>query len=559
MKNLILPLAALLISACSYSQTKVSWGKDFSLHREVSGVAVINADNTGAWLEESHAEGKMGWWGVTDWKSATLVKLNPSLVEVYRKDYDKDLKDKNLESFLFIRDKLYLFASGFEKKDKTLNLYAAEIDKNSGNLRSDWQQLSSWDKSQKEIDVQFRIVPNTDSSKIVLISAYTGKTGNRFEVKVMDVNLRSADKPYAISNEFDPLTFQLEDFVYTSSGDAILIGRSYEMAEGSRKKDKSLLLHNYNIRMYDNQGKLKKELVANVDGAAVVGCKVVQWQKELLLAAFYSKENNKKQIDGMLVQRIDLATGNIIASAKKDMDNSLITEVGYDYNPKLDKKDEEDPAFSTNLRFRNFYLAPDNGIIILAEQYETKVYEDTYYRSGGGGPGLQGYNRDYQSGDIYMCRISPNTNIDWLNVLPRRQKEEWDLGNSFPTTGFINAIGFFDAAKSRPFWSGFGCLPGGNTINIVFNDDERNADVKGPGKKVWKVSNHFGKLDCYQVSLDMLTGKFSRNSLFTYKEFPTPLPVWGAVFNKTMYLPRIFYTSGGGKANIAVGTITTNP
>jgi hypothetical protein len=276
MKKPLYLIVGIFMSVACYSQAKVAWGDEFKLRKGSSDLAIINADKLGVYFEESHFMRKGGFWGTTNGKSSILVKLNASLTEVYRKEYDKELRDKDLESFFFIQDKLYLFASEYEKKDKTFNLYAAEIDKTSGNLKTDWQQVYSWEKSEKNAEVQFRITPNSDSSKIVVTSTYSGKTENHYEIKTMDANLKVVDKPFTISNEFDPKTFQVEDFVYTRSGNAILVGRVYEYEEGRKKKDKNLLFKNYNIRIYDNQGKMKKEIVTDIDGKFLVSGKLVQ-------------------------------------------------------------------------------------------------------------------------------------------------------------------------------------------------------------------------------------------------------------------------------------------
>ena len=316
MKKNVLTLICLFSFFIHYGQTKVSWGDEFKLKRGSTDLGVIKADVTGVYLEESHII--RGWAG-RERKSSILVKLNASMSEIYRKDYDHDLKGKELEDFLFIQDKLYLFASSVDKKAKTLNLYAVELDKGSGDLRSDWKEIYNWDESEKGSDVQLKVTPNADSSRIVVTSTNTGKSENHYEILMLDAALRPAGKPFSISNEFDPKTFQVEDFVYTSTGNSILVGRIYEYEEGKKKKDKNLLFRNYNIRVYDSQGKMIKELVTDIDGKFLVNGKMIQLKNQIVLAAFYSNEKKKKEINGLLVERIDPATGNIISSTKKEL------------------------------------------------------------------------------------------------------------------------------------------------------------------------------------------------------------------------------------------------
>lgn len=560
-KKNLLPFLFLFVFFSSYGQAKVSWGEEFKLRKGSSDLSVIKADATGIYFEESHLVRVIGFWGSTERKSSILVKLNSSMSELYRKDYDKELKGKDLENFFFIQDKLYLFASGPGKKTKTLNLYAVELDKSSGNFKTDWKEVYSWDVSEKGSDVKFRITPNTDTSRIVLTSTNTGKEENHYEIQILDAALHSTGKPFSISNEFDPKTFQVEDFAYTPSGNPILVGRIYEYEEGKKKKDKNLIFKNYNIRVYDNQGKLKKELVTDIDGKYLVNGKLIQLKNQIVLAAFYSNEKKKKEINGMLVQRIDPVTGNIISSTKKELNNSLISEVEDDDSKSSKKKkdDEEEEGFSSNLVFRNFYATPDNGLVILSEKYKKHVEHRTYtMNTGNGGSSTSNTVTEvYESQDIYMCKISAQGNIDWLNVLPKSQYEEVVIGSSmYSGNPHLMMTGYFTGGTNRPFFSGFGCLPENNILNIFFNDDERNADVMNAGKKIKRVTR-FSRTDCFQVRLDLLTGKFTRKILFSNKDIPPAMPRLGVVFDKTMYVTGKDDGRWGGKSKLAVGKISS--
>jgi hypothetical protein len=560
MKKDLLTLLCLFIYFVSYGQAKVSWGEEFKLRKGSSDLSVIKADATGIYFEESHLIHVIGFWGSTERKSSILVKLNSSMSELYRKDYDHELKGKNLESFFFIQDKLYLFASSLDKKTKTLNLSAVELDKSSGNFKTDWKEVYSWDVSEKGSDVKFRIMPNTDTSRIVLTSTNSGKSENHYEIQTLDAALHPISKPFSISNEFDPKTFQVEDFVYTSSGNPILVGRVYEYEEGKRKKDKNLFFKNYNIRVYDNQGKLKKELVTDIDGKFLVTGKLIQLKNQIVLAAFYSNNKKKKEINGMLVERMDPATGNIISSTKKELNNSLISEVEDDDDKSNKKKNNDDEeGFSSNLVFRNFYETPDNGLVILAEKYEMYISSSTAnINTGNGGSTTANTVKEvYESQDIYMSKISAQGNVDWLNVLPKSQYEEVIIGSSmYAGTPVVMMTGYFSGGRNRPFFSGFGCLPENNILNIFFNDDERNTDVLSSGKKIKRVTR-FSRTDCFQVRLDLLTGKFSRKILFSNKDIPPAMPRLGVVFDKTMYVTGKDDGRWGGKSKLAVGKISS--
>ncbi|HXD78451.1 MAG TPA: hypothetical protein VN616_11625 [Puia sp.] len=549
----------------SIAQSKVSWSDQFKMHKGSSGISIVYADNSGIYLQETHDALKTYFVvGATVRGSATLVKLDPlTMSERYRSDFDKELKGKEFSRLFFIRDKLYLFATEYSSKDLSLNLYAVAVDKANGSLTGDWQKIYSWQKEDKSEDIDFQIAPNSDSSRIILTGTYTGRAQNRYEIKMMDANLQPLGKPITITNEFDPKTFQVERFEYTSFGNAILVGRVYQYAEGKKKKDRNLEFLNYNIRLYNPQGKMIRDIKTDIDGKFLVNSKVIQSGNELILAAFYSDEKKRKEVDGLLVERLDPATGNILVSTKQELDRSKVTQVQDDGDaPKKSGDEEEEHGLTGNIVFRSFYVAPDNGLVILAEKFRREIVT-TYNSMQMMGPGNMYHNSsstyaNYHCEDIYMVKVSPGGQIDWLHDLPKNQLESVPIGGSSgnsmgPSAGFGPSYNYFVELDARPFYAGFGSIAGKSKIHIFFNDTEDNASVLQPGGRIRRTSK-FAKSSCYEVDLDMLTGKYSRKPLFTNRNIPISMPRLGVALNDILYLTGIEDRSFA-KSKIIVGTI----
>lgn len=540
------------------AQEKVSWGDEFKMHKGSTDLSILQADASGIYLEESH---EVKSYFSRPRRSTTLVKLTTQMTEQYRNDFDHELKGKQFDRLFFIKDKLYIFATDYSKREKSLYLFAAEVDKGSGNLKGDWQQVYAWEKVEKTENIDYAVGLNEDSTRIILTGTYTDKAQNRYEIKMLDASLRPVGKPFAIENEFDPKTFQVQDFVYTSAGNAILVGRIYAYEEGKKKKDKNLVFQNYNIRLYDLQGKMIKEIVTDIDGKYLVRGKVKQLKNELVLAAFYSNEKKKREINGMLVQRLDPATGNVLVSTKMDLNTSLISQVEDDDDDKKPskKKDaaDDDEGLAANLIFRNFYTTPDNGLIILAERFDDRIQTSTMYMNNGmagGGTYSTTTTETYTCGDMYMAKITLAGKIDWLHVLPKNQVESVVLGSSMTSGGPFYGYSYFNPANSHPFYAGFSSLAGNHTIHIFFNDNDKNADVLQQGKKIKRTTN-FGRSSCYELNLDMVTGQYTRKVLYSNRDIPTSMPRLGAVMSNTIYLTgkEDRYM---GKSKIVVGKIT---
>jgi hypothetical protein len=131
MLRTILFMGITTLSLCTYSQKQsITWGDEFKLKRGSGNINVVYTDKSGVYLQESHMAMKAYYViGASLRESASLVKLDNRLQEVYRSDFNKELKGKEFESFFAFRDKLLIIASDYHKADRALEVYAAEVEK----------------------------------------------------------------------------------------------------------------------------------------------------------------------------------------------------------------------------------------------------------------------------------------------------------------------------------------------------------------------------------------------------------------------------------------------
>lgn len=225
---------------------------------------------------------------------------------------------------------------------------------------------------------------------------------------------------------------------------------------------------------------------------------------------------------------------------------------------RLDQIKDEGEGFSKYMQFRNIFYTQDQGLVLLAEKYHHYTYTTQHYRSGNNGmPGrwtTTTYSV-YECGDLMMCKTDAGGNINWLQVLPKQQREVIQTGYKSGYPGISQSYNFF-GAMNMPFYAGFGALQNNNAINIIFNDNSKNADVLRPGQKVKSITR-FSKSDCFAVSIDQATGKYTRNMFFSNRDKPTAMPRLSSVIANVMYIvgkeDRIL-----GKTKISVAKISVN-
>ncbi len=582
MKKIALVVSLLFMgnSTLKAQNASISWGDEFKLKKGTTDLEVIYADKTGVFVKESHVALKSYFVvGATYRESATLIKLDKSLTEEFRQDFNKELKGKEYERFFFLKNKLFIMASKYNKRDKTLTLYAAELDKKSGELAGEWVEVTSWNKEEKGDDINFNTTFNPDSSRIVTVSSIEGKEKNNYEIKQFDEKLKQIGKTIAITNEFDPKTFQLEDVIYTKNEKVILVGRMYQFEEGKKKKTKFLQFVNYNIRIYNNEGNMIKEITTDISDKWLVSTKVLQVpNSDIVLAAYYSNNKKDREINGMMIQRISPITGEVINTSLKEINTGLIKKIDETEDEeeeddeetkkekserkKLKKLQEDEEGFSKFTRFRNILYTPDSGLVILSERYREYTYSTTSYQGGSAAMGgmrmTTTWYKAYECGNLMMSKIDKSGNISWLNIIPKNQQEVIRIGSnsSFGAGPNFSYTGpnFFVNSANMPFYAGFGILPSNDFITIIFNDHKKNEDVMELGQKVKGIGN-FRKSDCFGVKLDLLTGKYTRKYLFSNSDMPIAMPRLGTAIGNFLYIvgkdDRTF-----GKTKIAIAKIS---
>jgi hypothetical protein len=563
MRNLYLSIMTIFLATVANAQiASVNWGEEFKLKKGSTDLSVIHADNTGVYVKESHMALKsyfvIGKSSMRE--SATLIKLDKNMNQEYSQDFNKELKGKEYERFFFLKDKLFVLASDYQKKEKKMTLFAAPVDKKSGELMGEFMEVTNWVKESKSDDINFNVTYNSDSTKMVLVSSIEGREKNNYEVRQYDEKLKQVGKTISLSNEFDPKTFQLADVLYADNGNVVLVGRQYEYQEGKKKKSRFLDFSNYNIRVYNPEGGFIKEINTQINGKWLVTTKVIQVPKhDIVIAAFYSNTKRGSEINGILVQRINPRTGEVNGTSSKEINTSLITKVEDDNDTddgdeesrkerkerqKLEKIQNEEDGFSKYMIFRNFIYTPDSGLVILAEKYHHYEYAETTTSGGGGGFGGGMSTRTtwyqvYECGDLMMTKVDRKGEISWFHVLPKQQREVIRSGTSAGyenDLSFTTGNNFFDAnALNMPFYSGFGVLEGSNSVGIIFNDTKKNENTLELGQRVRKVS-YFRKSECFGVDLDLVTGKYTRHILFSNNDVPTAMPRLASGLGKDLYM-----------------------
>lgn len=541
----------------------VAWGDDQKIKRGTTELNIITADQTGLYLQE----GGIRYFsvGFGNMSGVKFRKFDKFYNEVYVEDYKSELKGKSLNRIVPFKNRLYIFADDYDKKEKRFLTYAAEIDKNSGKLKADWKEIAVIPRENRSDDYEFTIVPSADSSVMVLVADISNKDFAAVKVLVMNEALEQQSVT-DIKLEFAKNSYSLQDVLLTADKKILVSGKVYEEVEYKKKRTR-LVFKKIAIEKYDLTGKKELDITTADAGKLMISAKLLQNKKgDLFICGFYSNDVKTKEINGLLVNRIDLGTGKILLSTDKPMDQSMIGKFDDDADDDKDaetkqnkaasqkaKDDDEMDGFSSDFLFRNAYIGQDNSILLVAEKFKLTRYTRTERNYSGQ---MTTYRTvvvyQYVCGDLLTIKIGEDGSLKWVNILPKQQVENYSARTPSMSTMPLMHSSFF-LSSGLPFYSSFFVVPFKNKLIYFYNDNEKNAGVKSVNDKP-KSTYNFNRTSCYALSLDLTSGDVTRKFVFSNFDEPVAMVRHGMLSGNEFYLVA-FRPTMLGKSKLKIGKI----
>ena len=541
----------------------VTWGEDLKIKRGTTELNIITADNSGVYVQEGGV--RYFTVGIRNMTGVKFRKFDKFYNEVYEEDYKQELKGKELNRIIPFKNRLYIFADDYDNKEKRFITYAAEIDKNSGKLKSDWKEITSIPRESRNDDYEFTIVPSADSSAMVLVADISNKNFASIKVLVMDAALQQQSVT-DIKLGFAKNSYSLQEVILTPDKKILVSGKVYEEVEYKKKRTR-LVFKKLSIEKYDLMGKKELDLPTAGAGKLMISAKLLQNKKgDLFICGFYSNDVKTKEINGLVVNRIDLSNGNILLSTDKPMDKSMIGIFDDDADDDKDaeikqtkaasqkaKADDEMDGFSSDFLFRNVYVGQDNSILLIAEKYRLDRYvqtERTYTGQSTSYRTVLVYQ--YTCGDLLTIKIGDDGKLKWVNMLPKNQVETIRSRTAAMTSPPPVPMSIF-ISGGLPFYSSFFAVPFKNKLIYFYNDNEKNVGVKTVNDKPRSTYN-FNKANCYALSLDLTTGEVARKFVFSNEDEPLAMIRHGMLSGNELYLVA-YRPTLLGKSKLKLGKI----
>ncbi len=559
MRKLLLVLGMFLFSSLLIAQQyNITWGDGMKMRKGTTDMDIVTADNTGVYFSEGSLRMKSYFVIGASYGSAyKLIKFDRNFNEVFEKEYKRELKGLEFHSFQPLGSDLYLFATDYVKKDRAFKVYAAKVDKNSGELTGNPLEIGSYTLENKRDDYDLSVQPAQNGQYFLLVTDISANDRNNLDVVLLDKNLRIKQQA-SIDLQYPKNTYNLEDVKYTANHKIVILGKEFDEVPVGKRKRTRLVFKKYTLAVYSAQGKKERDVSVESGDKYTIGGQLMELKNgELLLAGFYSDSPRKEDLNGFFISRLNTELGELSLTSFKPLDASLLGRAYAEDEADADeetrdsrrssqkaREEEGDSEFPNSYIIRSVeYNAGDDSYLITAEisRYTYYSYTTSEYNPSTRTWRPTTYHvHRYENKDILIVNADPTGKIKWVNDIPKNQLEEIRTSNA----GYGNGIGlyrnyssYFARGGGMPYYSSFTQLIQNNKLVLVFNDHSKNNIIAGYGDRVRRIYNFRKNSNAWGVSIDIPTGAMTRQVISANDEETILMPRHAMVVKNEIFLP----------------------
>lgn len=472
---LLIIIAFVGLNLFSQNNAKATWSPTYKMPSKLS-TYIVGEDETGFYVLRSQRRASKG---------IVLEKFDKKMNLVFSEQQEMPKKDKKpllFEDIILLNKQLVLLASFDDMKSKKSFAFAYPID-SKGRIGNKFKVLDERsNEGKRTTSFDFQLSKDTTKLLVYYNPPFDKYNEEEFKYKVFDNNLNLLWEK-EIKLPYKDKLFSIEDYIVDNDANVYMLAKILPDRTKGEKEKKTEQVKKFIILSYKHKSKEFKQYEIKLKDKWVesINYDLNQNLNELIIGGFYSN-NNKMDINGLFYMSIDLKSGEVKQTSKKEFDKDFMAEmVG-------EKKADKGKGLS-EFYFDYFFSKKDGGAYIVAEQYYITVITTTDSKGNTSTRYVYHYN------DIIVASISPKGEIDWIKKIPKKSAD----GSGYYLSYAIN----HNEEKDN--------------LNIVFNDNPKNIELykKNPNK-LTNVGN-LKKSVAMWVSLNS-EGNMKRVPLFTAKE-----------------------------------------
>lgn len=498
----ILPLLFLGISTTLFAQLKVG---DVSLN---FGETIVSKD--GEVIKVAGEQGNI-IYALARRKKKFFLQTFDASSKAFKSSkllkFDKINGGKlQIEDLVIVDNVPFLMLSYYDKKGKTYNFLAKEIE---GNKIVKTTKVLSVPVAKRSKKGSFVFTTSYDEFNYLIahVGINSKKEQLKYTVKLLDNNLATVmeDSYEIVFQEKNRQLFDFSDVQVNEHGDVLIA-----TTESYRDKKKKTSVNNITIHSYLVKKNYEKKVTkVTLTGKRALTCDLIETKDNILHAiGFYSdiKKSGKAEytVEGIYDVTFNYETGEV---TKKTFNDFTVAVKAQLIGERRAKKGKDLKPF-----YRNIALVErENGGVIVLSEYSFIVVG----RSSGIGP-LSVTPYTYITNEIIVTALKQDGTLDWSNVIPKEQQVTVsELGFTLAFGGSsggvsVSAGAYFPLAilGSGPEYLSAIPIYHKGKLTVIVNDDPKNIGITKMDD-VRKVRN-VNKMIPVAFSFNEETGKLKR-------------------------------------------------
>lgn len=534
MKSALTAMAVMFISAVWSQNVSVRNGASFKIgnFEYVENVLSVNRDGSSTVLM------KAGFFG----NKFRVLNLNKDLGEDSKFEVEIPKVDNRKVKYLSsgqYGDHVYFFSTYKDRKAKTIQLFASEMDPKNGKFIKHHNPAKlNYDKM-FTLGNRFEMKRSVDSSKILFIAKYPVSLKEPAKYKMTVCN---NDMSVVWEKDID-FSIAANSLVYDGAlvdkyGNVHLLVTEKMSKEEAKEEGKGLFADKWRAELYSfyhESGKLVHyDLEKNLSDKVVQNIHLTTNDAgEVIGVGFYSDRKFWGQgYSGFYSLRIDPKTQEIVSANASPFSEELKADL---IGARKASKGKDIPKYMVR-----DVIPLDNGKMgVVTEHYvyTKRTSDDTEYES-------------WLFGNVMVLFLDEDGKMESSGVLKKKQYCTAKDGKAslFQKLG----IGAYPGVNELPYY-GIAIMEVNNNIHIIFNDNPKNPVRIQDGKKPKSVRQRNAITELVTFTPD---GKMMRNTLFKAKDIDAGYKMPIMPRQSTQYSANEMIIFGRKKKNFRVLGIT---
>ena len=357
-----------------------------------------------------------------------------------------------------IGETTYFFSQYFDRKEKSMTLFASDLDLKTGKFNKHYEAIKIQDDGFGFLQRPFSVVPSSDSTKIMFVCVYPAKAKEnaRVAIRVTDNELNKVWENDIVFDQ-ENRDFTIMQFLTDSKGN-IHMAVSNRLENKEKKERGSKGRYYVSLYSYFHESEEIKEYEIGFREEVIISANMqMSEENEILCTGFYGE---RKVFDagmkGFFFLRINPDTKEVVAKELSAFDTNFLKQLMND------RRAEKGKGLN-NYLVRATYPLSNGGMAVVSEEYIYDRYENENQ-----------VVETWLYGNVLVFFLNPNGSMETYSIL---KKKQMCVDKNSTANWIFSSIGLsmYPGVTELPYY-GIATMEKDDKIYLLYNENPKNEE-----------------------------------------------------------------------------------